>query len=227
MSKKETTKQKNKAAKNNATDSLIETLSGELQPVKPLKHPLIGFSGWIVIAALYVTLCVSHMGLRGDMAERLHDSGFLLETGLSILMSLTAGAAAFFLRIPDSRGACWFSSIPLALLGLFALWGLFRFASEGFVVPEFHWVHCATNSGLFIAVPLAILTFLIFRKCCATTRPLTLLTMLGTSVGALGYLCLRLTCSMDAMGHALLYHIIPFIVIGLLLGVIATRIIRW
>jgi hypothetical protein len=212
---------------NKTTDSLIKELSGELQPVKPLRHPLICFSGWLLIAALYVVCSVLIMGMRGDILEKMYDTHFLLETGLAIIISATAGASAFFLRIPDSRGALWLSITPFFFLALFSLWGLIRFVQEGYMIPEFHWVHCATNSGLFIAIPLAIITFLIFRKCCATTRPLTLLVMLGTSVGALGYLCLRLTCSMDAMGHALLYHIIPFIVIGLLLGVIATRIIRW
>ena len=47
------------------------------------------------------------------------------------------------------------------------------------------------------------------------------------SVGALGWIALRLTCGAANTGHTLLFHFLPFVAMAALLGALARRLYRW
>ena len=207
-------------------DALIEDLTEDLNCMKPLPHPFCCLTIWMAVAIAYSAITIYFMGLRADILTKLQEPVFLLEIGLAATITVTAAAAALYARVPDSRGAGWLAAVPSSFLVIFALWSTIRFITEDAIIPEINWVHCATSSGMFIAIPLAALTFLSIRKC-ASTMPTTMLLMQAMAVGGLGYICLRLTCIMDTMGYSLVYHIAPFLVLGTLIGVVARRFYRW
>ena len=51
--------------------------------------------------------------------------------------------------------------------------------------------------------------------------------LLMLAVAAAGYIGLRLTCVIDGVMHATVFHLIPFIAAGAITGGLARRIYHW
>lgn len=208
-----------------SADTVIDNLCEELKPCKRLAHPLLRALPWALMAALYVAAVVNFLGPRPDVAAKLQDSAFLMDIGLMSAVSLSAALAAAWLCVPDMRGARWIVAVPLTLLAVFFFWCGIIVHLDGFSVPEMHWDHCFSDAMLMGAVPAAAIIFLVRRG--ATTRPFMSAAMSVLSVAGLGYVGLRFTCVLDSIGHAGLYHLLPFVAFGVAMGAAARFVFRW
>lgn len=206
-------------------DELIGKLSEELEPVKPLPHPLIQAIPYILISFAYMAVVVFYVGVRPDVAAKLGDSAFMIEIFLMGFLAITSTITAIYLTIPDMRGDKWLLAVPFTLLGAFFAWVTIRSFTEGVHMPKIHLDHCMGEGGYMTIIPLAVLFFLTKRG--ATTRPYLSFLMTIFAIAGLGYVGLRFTCMMDTIGHATVSHMIPYIVIGSLLGIAAKKIYKW
>ena len=206
--------------------TLINDLSKDLastgKPARPLMRTLI----WLSISGLATAIFFYFIGLRSDLAPKLQAADFLREVTLLIALTTTAGYAAFLLSVPDKGGKAWFIPIPLTLFAVAVLSTIITMLTTGFTWPELRFVHCIEHAGLFVIVPAALITFMTARKG-ATVHPVLLMMMIALAAGSLGYICLRLSCMMDSIGHNLVYHMSPYLILGMLLGLIARRLYRW
>lgn len=207
------------------TEKLIDELAGELKPVKRVLNPLIYISPWIVIALAYLAGVIHFLGVRMDIEEKLAQSEFLFEFGLSSAISLFAAYAAGFLAIPDMREKKWLLTVPTTLFGVFMFWILTKAIADGFTVPGFHWHHCFSDALLMAFVPIATLSLLIRKG--ATTKPGWMAFMSILAVGGMGWMAMRISCMDDDIGHTMIHHFMPFVLIAVLLGVLARRLYRW
>jgi hypothetical protein len=212
-------------AQENDIDDLIGKLSEDLEPVKPLPHPLLQAVPYTIIAFGYMAATAYFVGIRPDLADKLGDAAFMVEIFLMGFLSLTAIITAIYLTIPDMRGDKWLIAVPFTILGAFMTWIAIRSYTEGVYMPKLHMDHCMGEGGYMTIIPLAVLFFLTKRG--ATTRPYLSSVMTILSVAGLGYVGLRFTCMMDTVGHATIGHMIPYIVIGSLLGMGAKKIYKW
>jgi hypothetical protein len=210
---------------NDKTDRLIENLSSELKPVKCLCHPALRFAPAIIIALVYLAIAVHVLGMRPDMPDKYHDLHFLFEVGLMLIISASAALSAIWLSIPDARGLRWVPIVPLSLFGVYVFWTGLRAYIDGGVEIEWHWSHCLQDAALMTAIPAAAMVFITRRG--ATTQPLTMALMIILAVTGMGYIGLRFTCMMDTIAHTTHYHLLPFTVLGVLLGLLAKRLFRW
>ena len=207
------------------TDDFIDGLCGDLKPVKPLAHPLKRILPFAVLAALFVAIATYFVGVRPDVGERLQDSSFLIETILVAFIVITSAIASAYLSVPDARGKKWLIALPFTGLGIFALWSAIRGYTEGMKMPKLHIDHCM-GEGVFMAVvPLLVAVFIIRKG--ATTSPKLSAIMNVLFAGGLGYLALRFTCMMDTIGHSLVSHMLPYIVIGTALGLFSQKLYKW
>lgn len=206
-------------------NNLIEDLTKELEPVKPQAHPMLRVLPWFVIAPLYVFVIVQIIGPRPDLSMMLADLNFLMEVVLMAGLAVSGGIASYFLSIPDMRGQKWLLGVPFTILGIFMLWCFLRGAVEGPAIPQLHWDPCI-HEGIFMAlVPMAVLMFMLRKG--ATTKPVFMTSMNIMAVGALASIGLRMTCIIDTVGHIVMYKVMPFALIGLMIGVFARRIFKW
>lgn len=207
------------------TDDLIKDLTDGLEPVKCLPHPLICSLRWVAFAVSYMILVIIVLGTRGDISFKVNEPVYLFELGLVTAMSLSAALSSLWLRIPDIRGQKWVVAVPISLFGVLSLWvGLHAYYGiEG--VPEVHWHKCFKEAVLFGFVPALAIAFLSARG--RTTHPLIMGLMNVLSVGGLGYIGLRITCASENIEHICVYHIMPYILLGLVIGIIRKRIYRW
>ncbi len=209
----------------NATDRLISSLSEELEPGKPLRHPFNRALGYIFVALIYVGTIAYFLGFRPDIALMFSKSSFLFEIVLVFAIFISAACAAAWMCVPDMRGQNWMIAIPLTLFGVFIVWiGLESFIND-LTIPRIHLHHCAMDAALIAGVPVAAMVFLTTKG--ASTKPVLSSFMGMLSMGALGYFSLRFTCMSNELGHIAFYHVIPFVFGGALIGAIAQRFYRW
>jgi len=134
--------------------------------------------------------------------------------------------AVAWLAVPDMRGQGWIAALPLTLAAVLCAWLLTRVHSEGLhMPPHLKWIHCAGDGILMGFIPAAALVFLAKRG--ATARPYLEALLSALAVAAFGWAGLRITCVADAVGHALVYHFMPFAAAGAVMGALARRLYRW
>lgn len=209
---------------NEPTDKLIDSLCADLQPCKKLRHPCKCGSGWMAIALVYSAIALAILGIRDDLLLKLHDLTFLFEVGIMLAMSISAALATAWMRFPDMRGKPWISAVPYTLLAVFLAWTLLRTWTEGFG-HIIHEDYCLLATALFSVVPVAAIIMMTRQG--TTVCPYSVAMMNTLAVGGLGYACLRLNCAADTVSHSCFYHFLPFVFLGMVLGMAARKIFRW
>jgi hypothetical protein len=101
-----------------ATEQLIQSLSENLQPVKPLRSPGLRAAAWTVFATAVIAVIAAVGGSRADLAHALREAGFLAPLAGSWLTGVTAAYAAFLTSLPDRpRAWAWLPLLPVLLWG--------------------------------------------------------------------------------------------------------------
>lgn len=211
--------------KTNKTDDLIKSLGADLKPVKPLGCPARRTLPWVAFSALYVAIIVHYVGMRPDLAAMLKDGMFLFEIILVGIAALFTAAASVYMSVPDMCGQKWLKPTALSLTGVFFLWVLTQWFSHGMPLPAAHWDHCLNEAAIVALLPIAMLIYITKRG--TTTTPILMSLMNITCVGALAYIALRLTCMSNDIGHIFIFHVVPFLVLGTLFGMLARKIYKW
>lgn len=211
---------------NQCPEDLISKLSADLEECRPLKHPIKRMAPWVIIATLYVALvAVWGIGLRTDILDMLsQNSRFQLDIGLAAMVYLSSGFVLGWVNLPDMRQQPWVISIPMVFIGLFIANILFRLFTETLADPDFDMM-CFPHSVLLTVIPLGYLIFLIRKGCPACHKKSALFATMAIS--AIGWIGLRFTSPIDHMVHIFFVQFIPFIALGILLGVLSAKLFRW
>lgn len=206
-------------------NEVINNLTLDLQPVRVAIHPALKALLWLFIVVAYIYCVLQWMGVRSDVNERLADSQFLYEIITVGLIGFSAACASVWLSIPDLRGNGWIVVVPIVLGVNFLLWLSLMGSDDLIALDHAHWNHCFED-GLFMAgIPALVIAVVSMRG--NTTHPYKMAamnTVAGASAATIG---LRFSCSIDSIDHAVLYHVLPFVVLGTILGFFARKIYRW
>ena len=221
--KTKTTKKKTKASC--PTDDLIKSLCGDLTPMQAVGCQVRRSFPWILFSGLYAAIVIHYAGMRPDLSEALHSGVFLFELVLVGVTALFAAFSSISMTVPDMQGRKWLKPVSFTLMGVFFLWAFTQWIAGGMSLPHFHWGHCINQGAILGLIPIAMLLYMTKRG--STTTPVLMSIMNVTAVGALAYIALRLTCMVDDVGHIFFFHVLPFLVIGTLLGALARKIYNW
>lgn len=207
-------------------ESLIGNLSDELEPVKPMAHPLMRVLPLIVISILYVTAMVVLIGPRNDwMPKAYAELSYVFEFVLSFGIFLSAAISLAWLGVPDMRGQTWLKAVPVTLMGVFLSWGALRMIFEWGEPFHFALRNCSLDGLFMTVIPVFALTFMSRKG--TTTQPRWSAFMTILSFSGLGWAGLRLTCTANTFAQSLVVHFIPFIAMGIIFGLFARRIFKW
>lgn len=206
-------------------DDMIKQLSGELKPVCCLGNPYLRAMKWLSVGLISVVIIGAILGFRGDLGTKMMSPGFELEIIVALLLAVSSAIAASWLSVPDGAEKKQVVIMPYILVAFAGLLFARETFHHGIDLPEFKLTTCMLNGLIMGLIPVALMVYLM--KCGASTRPvlMTLVSMIAS--GSIGYIGLRLICHSDAIGHVCLYHVVPFVVIGLILGLLARRLFRW
>ena len=207
------------------TDGLIDKLVDHLEPVTPMKHPLWVALPWLCFAIAYIGLSIAILNTRPDFAEKIAHMPYIIEISTVFLLSLSAALTSMWLKTPDIRGQKYMLYIPLALLTFLCGFAAYFLSEINFNLPHIHWHMCYLEALIFAVIPATALIILSTKG--KTTRPYMLGLMNTLTIGALGYIGLRITCASDDPGHICVYHALPYIVFALVITFIGNRIYRW
>ena len=101
-----------------ATEQLIDSLVGNLPPVRPLRKPGLRAALWSGFATVVIAVIAAVGGSRADLAHALDEATFLVPLIGSWLTGVTAAVAAFQVSLPDrSRHWLWLPVVPILLWG--------------------------------------------------------------------------------------------------------------
>ncbi len=204
----------------------IDNLCCGLKPCNRLRNPLWRSLLWIVIVISYVISVALFVAPQMDNIERLSHHHFLYEIILSFATGITASIVTFMLSVPDSRGKEWLYSIPATLFCVHMVWMLVRFGVEGFgVVPSDWFGHCWIDMILMAGVPATLVLVLIKRG--ATVQPRLLALNAVLAVASFGWIGMRLICPFETIGKAYFVNFLPFLAVGIVVGLAAKKLFRW
>ena len=191
----------------NETDALIERLSREAAPVRPLAPPHRRVALWLALALPVLALAVAAMGPRDDLAARLGEARFVIEQGAALATAITAAFAALVLVTPgmDQRlallpavpGAVWAGTLGA---GCIADW--MRAGSDGVrLAPE---PACLVYIAAIGLVPALALVAMLRRG--VPLAPRATLFLAGLAAAGLANFGLRLFHDTDAALMVLIWQ---------------------
>jgi len=206
-------------------DNLIGNLTEELEPVKPMMCPLRRIAIWFIASAVFAAACAYSMGIRSDIDTLYTNANYLFEMILMAITAILAALSSSYLSVPDMRGQKWLVPATFTTLGTFALWSVIRFIIEKDTLSGMDFNHCMGEGGFMAIIPVAVLIFMMRDG--ATTRPILTATMNTIAIAGLGFVALRFTCPMNTAAHSIISHLLPYVALGAILGMLARRIYKW
>ncbi len=200
----------------NNTDGLIAELSGDLQPVKRLRPPLLRAGLWLGAIALFSIIFVGGFADLPTFMRRAGDPKLMLELIGTLLTGVLAVIAAFELSLPD-RSVRWaLLPVPTLLLWVgsssYSCWRHWIVSGRnGYGVGE--GLHCFTWIVAF-GVPLGISLLILLRRA-KPLAPAPVAAMAGLGVASIAAVLLQFFHPFD----------VTFIDLGLHIAAVATVVI--
>ncbi len=206
-------------------DDCINNLCTELKPVK--RQCCYSRSGlWMLIAICYTMAVAMMVGFRPQLLDKMLDQTFVFEIGLALATGMTATLATFWLTLPDSTRYNIFLGVPATLFAVMCFWMLDRLFMEGLgPYPKTWFTGCVIDCALMAGLPAAMAIFFVRKG--ASVRPFLLAFNAVLAVSAFGWIGIRFTCPYDSVGKAYFINFMPFMLIGLGIGISAKRLFRW
>ena len=152
-----------------ATQDLIETLSGRLQPVTPARPPLLRAMAFVLVCLLLVAAAAGLTHAWPLMLMRLADPRFAVELAATAMTGITGIAAAFMLAAyrPAARMGPAAASLPRAMAVEQRLWLLSQLARDGN-----QWAGAGESAHCFMfIIGFAFRSRLLCGWPCSTQRP--------------------------------------------------------
>ncbi len=211
---------------NKTPDDLINQLCGDLEASAP-RCPYRRISIWLILSIVYIVGVINYLGLKVDIEDHLTNASFLFEMGLASALFISAALASSWLSFPDCIQRDWMKTISVTLFGTFLFWIVANGIEEGDFSFYKHFAMPSCSRGLLVeAFPFLALLFMTAKG--NTTQPYWAMTMNVMAVSALGWVGLRLTCSMyDSMTYGFIHYLLPFCILGAAVGFFARKIFKW
>ena len=213
------------------TSKLIDNLTQNLQPVRPLPSPIIRALIVSLVALALVIKMISILGgPRADWVSTLQNPLFVSGDLLMLAAGFLSAIAAFILSVPDVKIR---KTVIALLCAASAIWAgicLYALASLTREGVQAEMADIAKSSACFkalifmLALPL-IISFFMALRAAPVWRGWTgySLTLSMASFGAFG---MRFFCPSDSYAHLLLWHFLPVVILsvaGVILGRVALR----
>ncbi|OHV88218.1 NrsF family protein [Mesorhizobium sp. ORS 3428] len=190
------------------TDDLISALAANLRPVRRLRPPLLRATGFLLLAALILSMVAAAHGWRPGLLDRLAEIRFALSLAGALFTGVLAAVAAFLISLPGrSRHWLWLP-LPALALWLFSIGyqclGFWTPMDPGGASPG-ETVSCIATLVL-TSVPLALALGLMLRHA-ASFNPGPVIFAASLSVAGITAAALTLFHPIDASVEILMFNL--------------------
>ena len=213
------------------TGKLIQLLTEDCEPVRPLPPPWTRTAEWLAIGLAYVVLVVMVVSPRADLGAKIFEWRFAVEQVSALATASAAAVAAFALIIPG----CSRKFLALPLLSSF-IW--FVILSQAYVQDHIResaqlepgaltshpgW-YCFLAIVLVGLVPAIVMTMMLRS---GAPRRLRLTAALGgLAAAALGGFGLRFFCPQDASSTVLVWQFGTVCMLSVLAGCAGRQVLK-
>jgi hypothetical protein len=210
------------------TDRLIHTLAENVQPVTPLRPPLVRMTVWAAVAVVYLAVLVAVMSPREDLGRRMQEPRFLIEQGAALLTGLSAAVAAFATVVPGyPRRVLWLPLVPLSVwVGTVTVGAVGEYAASGAGVLawQLDWA-CVRTILVGASVPGVAMGVMLHRGAPVTPRfSAAFGALAAVGLGNLG-VCLFHPHSSDLL--LLFWHCGTVLALTALAGATGAQLLKW
>jgi hypothetical protein len=217
-----------KEEKNN-TDDLINQLCGDLEangPRCPYRRILV----WLLLPIAYIVGVILYSGVSLDLENYVFRASFIFEISMAFAILIASALASSWLSFPDCIQRDWMKVIATTLFGSFLIWiianGIEEGVRDGVDIGSNFFIGSCSRGLAVEFLPFIALIYLSAKG--HTTQPYWSMAMNIMAVSALGWIGLRLTCSMyDSMTYGFIHYLLPFAILGAGIGFFARKIFKW
>lgn len=215
-------------SKETETKDLITNLCDEHNRVAPSMNPFKrAFLAFSVIVLYNITMVHFFDTLRPNLDILVSDPYMIFEILMAVIIGITSVVAMSLLMVPDVKGHKWFLAVPTTLSFVFLLWIGISFLEEGYASEYSKGIStlCFQDGLVYAGLPTFLVVFLARRGASAHSLWLSMTATL--SVISIAWISLRFICSMDSALHIFVDHMLPFALIGFVLGIFSRRLFSW
>lgn len=206
------------------TDDLIKKLCGDLEPQDP-RCPYRRISVWLVLSVAYIVGVIWYFGPKVDIAEHFTNAAFVFEMTMMVAILISSALASSWLSFPDCMQRDWMKIVATTLFASFLVWVFANGVEEGMDFATFYMPSCSKSISVEI-IPFLALVYLSAKG--HTTQPYWSMAMNVMAVSSLGWIGLRLTCSMyESMTYGFIHYLLPFAILGAGVGFFARKLFKW
>jgi hypothetical protein len=205
------------------TQALIDSLSRDLSPVRPLRNPLIRTALWVALLVPYTALVIIVLGFLLKRPISTLDRPFLMEQTFALLTGITAAMAAFASTIPGRKRTYLLSPV-LPLIAWLGTLGKNCLATGPLAITG-HNVWCFPFVIILGTAP-AILLCKMLRRGAPLTPNVT--AGLGALAAAgVGNFCVRLVHQEDVTLMLLIWHVGGVFLLSVLTATAGRYLLNW
>jgi hypothetical protein len=202
---------------------LIDSLVEDLKPVTPVRHVLLSTQFWLITAVVLSAGMAWMFGpyRAGALNQLLLSKQFSLETLVGIIAIIALAIAGFRSAIPSAATAFKQRFWPISLLCawlVFYLYGLVEPALAESTSGKRD--HCYIETVLMSLLPLWIGLSWATKKW--PVNPVQTGVLLGLASGLMSAMVMQFACMYDP-AHALLFHVLPGLSVGVLGAFLAKK----
>jgi hypothetical protein len=211
------------------TEDLIQQLTADARPVRPLRPLAVRVAGWLVVAAVSLGVVMMLMGVRRELGDAADRMDFTLEAALLLVTAVSAAIGALMVSVPGAESSRHTRWIPIALGVLcvvLAAGELAYAAMSGAPTGRltFAW-HCVYKTTSVALVPGILLFVMVRRGAPLHAGWAGLLALLATA--AMGVLGANIICPNDRPLHMLLWHVAPLMLFAGIGAGLGKWLLRW
>ena len=208
------------------TGTLIDQLTFNARPVRPLASPLRRTLLWTFVAAVVITVLVANLGLRPGI---LSSAPRVLEWTGSLLTALMAAYAVFQISVPGHSPSWAWLPLPPLLLWLGALgWGcageFLQSGGQALAWESASW-QCA-QAITMISLPLGFIMLLMVRHA-GVVRPAPTAVLAALSAAAMSAAGVSLFHEGESALMVLVWHLGAVAVLCLLSWLLGRHLFAW
>lgn len=208
-------------------DQLIDKLSDEAVPIRPMTSPWALAAKWLLGFAAYILAVMLTLETpRDDIWLQLASPLFALEIAALAGMVIACALSAAVLSFPDLYQARRIAYLPIAAFVLFAGVVLVAFINEGASMHMHPSEFLCTAFITLYSLPPAVWLFYAIRRFASTHFALAGSVAVLTSF-SIGALVQRMVEKTDSIAHVLTSHYLPMFAVALLGLALGRKYLRW
>lgn len=210
------------------TPDLIDALAANLRSARRLRPPAARAAGWLLIAALVLSVLAFGQGIRPDLGRRLSDVAFVATAAGALLTGVLAASAAFLVSLPD-RSRLWLL-LPAPALALWLLTIGYQCLTN-WVTIDPNGIRFGETARCFATLALTSLplslAMLVMLRHAAPFRPTGATLMGSLAVAGIAATALALLHDLDATVMVLTWNLGTAILFVGLGGAFGNRMLSW